>query len=541
MCKVLNKNTEQSFLKLYNEYGIRSTPLLKSLYGVYSKYEKQYSGFKDFLTQISLGDHQQLRDIVNFSVRNQDKNHAAVCTAAALVKIFEDIKPFNYQSLFSGQFDLEKSYGINPLPLFNHFPQNISLRYTKYFFPDGINAATFSQFFTRIRECIIHIKHEKLLGKNTNGHLTYLKFWADIKINNLEEINFEKNYEGTFTLLRLNEVLRKTISLLADRLVKPGYPIDKIEKIKTQLEEIIILYIKCNILVLYERYPQIKGYNMFISVLSDEIISVIREIYSELNKKYPHLKELISNCLGQIDSDYLQHKDGFETQYCPYNYDYIKSGDYFGDCTASVVKKQVDPNTANIHWTVYSWLLNPYYRIIEVYYSQEGNKEKLLKGHILPLIIHNKKVLMIDAIEVVPKLRQFVRGRENEYFDHQLFDKVSDSLLDTLFEKCEELGEMMGVEAIYIEMFSNAQWVNRLLSQMPNDSYNIFKDICIPFGTEVVEKNIELIQNYNPKDVTFEVQAVNCNLMEQYTKSNYKEIAVLKGRRKCWNLHIRGI
>lgn len=274
-------------------------------------------------------------------------------------------------------------------------------------------------------------------------------------------------------------------------------------------------------------------------MFSDEIISLVRQLYQELNKKHPYLQTLLDKIF--INFDGSSQKDGFTTQYCPYTQNYIYSGDYFGDCTANIVKKQVDPDTANIHWTVYSWLLNPHYRIIDVYYSQNGYKEKLLKGHIMPLIIHDRKILMIDAIEVVPKLRRFVRGRENEYFDQQLFDNISGDLLKALFEKCEELGEMMGVEAIYVEMFSNAKWVNKELSRLPSDSYNIFKDVCIPFGTGVIERNIELAQHVYPRDVIFEVQAVNCNLMEQYTKINYKEIAVLKGRRECWNLKIRGI
>lgn len=542
MKPALQPKIKQCFLRFYEEYGIRSNSLMKALLELYGKHENQYGGsyefgsFDEFLAKLLLSDDAKLANILSFSVRDQKKNHSAICTAAALVKLFEDMKPFALNSVLSGQFDLAESYGINPLPLYNHFPQSLSQDYIRTFFPNGINDAALTELFQNIKKCILQIKNEKLLGKNTEARFSYLRFWADIKIRDLAEIN----YQGISSLLRINQVLRKTISLLADRWARQ-YPPEKTEKIKNLLIEIIILYFRCNILILYKKYPQVKTYNMFMfmSVLSDEIISLIRGLHQELNKKHPNLQILLNKVL--VNFARTNQTDGLTTEYCPYTQNYIYSGDYFGDCTANIVKKQVDPNTANIHWTVYSWLLNPYYRIIEVYYGHNGTKEKLLKGHIMPVVIHDRKVLMIDAIEVVPKLRRFVRGRENEYFDQQLFDSISGDLLQALFEKCEELAEMMGVEAIYVEMYSNARWVNRKLSQLPSDSYNIFNDVCIPFGTGVIEKNIELLQNDYPRNVVFEVQAVNCNLMEQYTKVNYKEIAVLKGRREFWNLKIRGI
>jgi hypothetical protein len=74
-----------------------------------------------------------------------------------------------------------------------------------------------------------------------------------------------------------------------------------------------------------------------------------------------------------------------------------------------------------------------------------------------------------------------------------------------------ELAAKMGVDAVYVDKFSNAAWVRAALDELPRDYYHI-RDVEKPLGLEPIRR---LIRNFtgDDEDVVFEeIQAVNVSL-----------------------------
>lgn len=228
-------------------------------------------------------------------------------------------------------------------------------------------------------------------------------------------------------------------------------------------------------------------------------------------------------------------KDGVEIAYARRDAAFLSSGDYYGDCTASEVRSQVDPEIANIHWTVYAWLLDPYYRVLDVYF----NGRRVLKGHVLPLIIQGRRVLMLDAIETIPSIRDFLRGKPNRNISRPIYARRKE-LLKALFTTVKKLAAQMGVEAVYVDKYSNTKWVRAEVGKLPADSYHI-RDVIKPFKNSPIEAVIHSITGAPVEDVWEEIQARNISLMDQQLRPNYKEVGVLMGRRKDYFIAMRGI
>lgn len=204
---------------------------------------------------------------------------------------------------------------------------------------------------------------------------------------------------------------------------------------------------------------------------------------------------------------------------------FLTLGDVYGDCTARRVRSQVDADVANIHWTVYPWLLSPHYRVLEV--TSDG--DRAMKAHLLPLVIKGRAVLAVDALEVVPTLRDRAGGRENAHLSARLFGQRSE-ILGALFDAARRIGGRMGAGAILVDKFSNAEWVRTILEDMPTFSYHV-RDVDAGFVVEPVRAMVREIlgDSAGAEPVDFEIQAGNLGLMDQGLRPGYKEVGVLEG------------
>jgi hypothetical protein len=520
----------ESFIRLYQTYDIRSEKLFEFLQNYYGNHQQDYKSFDQLLAGLSQKESPILAELFKTIPLDQGKNFQAIYTAFNLVKLFGNVKPFAMDAVLAGEFDLWKTYGINPQPLYNCYSPQEAKKQAARFLLGDIEKFRLSQLAKDFFDSLVTIRNKSLLGEQTVASFAYLKFRANIKTSELEAFETAlSNKTQIWQALQINQAIKKTISILGRRFEELPDRNPKRQQVLEMIARMITYRIQCSLYLMFIKYPQIgKNGDIIYNIFADEIMQLISNTYADVFRKYKTLKSYFQY------EEFLKN-DGIEFAYFPQDDQYIYSGDHYGECTASTVKKQVDPNVANIHWTVYSWILNPYYRVIDVFYQGE----KLLKGHILPLIIHNRKILMIDAIEVVPKLRKRVRGKDNKYFDPELFNLRKD-LLQKLFDKCENLAQEMLVDAIYVEMFSNADWVNQEITELPGDSYHV-DTVIVPFGNEVIARNIEKLQGYPPEDVIFEVQAKNHGLMDQQMKRGYKATGVLTGQRKNWNIYVKGI
>lgn len=227
---------------------------------------------------------------------------------------------------------------------------------------------------------------------------------------------------------------------------------------------------------------------------------------------------------------------GISVDYAPRDAAFAVLGDVFGDCSARRAKAQVDPKVANIHWTTYSWALYPFYRVVVVRFDGDP----AVKGHVLPLLLDGQPVLALDAVEVVPPLREEVRGRPNPYRSERLLD-VRYNLLDALLGAALDIGHRAGAEAVMVDKFSNCSWVRRAVDELPAHAYHV-RDAVLPFGMEPIRAlSLDLLgPGHDSDDLAMEVQARNLGLMDQGLREGWKEVGILDGDLDKGMIPIRG-
>ncbi len=443
------------------------------------------------------------------------KNRDAVAASRALLEVFEDVAPFVYETILSDEFDLLTRWGIDPKPLFSlNAPRVVAKGVRKIF---GGDVADFQIDFPQAFAYLEKINADRVLGRSTAAKMAYLKPITGRAFKYMQAASLEEHFPA---------IIRATIELLkrqAKRLQRQEAACTHIDRLVVSLADLLVRH---QLKHRYKSHPLFAGDpNLFYRVYADEIAQLVADNLSTPCFTRPDI-------LGTFR--YIR-KEGIEVAFARRDRTFIHSGDYYGDCTASEVRSQVDPEIANIHWTVYAWLLDPYYRILDVFLRGR----RVLKGHVLPLIIHGRRVLMLDAIETIPSIRDYLRGKRNRNISESIYARRKE-LLQALFDAVKKLAEQMGVQAIYVDKYSNTKWVREEVGRLPADSYHV-SEVVKPFQNDLIGAVIRKILNHPPVDVVEEIQARNINLMDQQLRPNYKEVGVLMGRRKDYFIAIRGI
>ena len=443
------------------------------------------------------------------------KNTTAAAVARALLEVFEDVAPFVHEFSGTARFDLKAHWGIDAGPLYSlNDPRKVARGVRRVY---GADAADLKIDFEKALAQLKKINARRILGKSTAAKMAYLKPITGQAFRNLTVDSLRDNF---------TDVLGATVELLkrqAKRLRRQAAACTQVDR-----QILLLSDLKARFLLnrRFESHPLFaKHPDSFYRVYADEIAQLM-------------VDHTLSPCFvrpGVLDDFRAVCKKGIEIAYARRDSTFLYSGDYYGDCTASEVRSQVDPEIANIHWTVYAWLLDPYYRVLDVFYQGR----RVLKGHILPLIIQGRRVLMLDAIETIPSIRDFLRGKPNRNISRSIYDR-REEILQTLFKAVKDLARQMGVQAVYVDKYSNTKWVRRAVGRLPSDSYHI-SDVVKPFGNEIIARIIRRQLNTPTAEAVEEIQARNISLMDQQLRPNYKEVGVLMGRRKDYFIAVRGI
>ena len=179
---------------------------------------------------------------------------------------------------------------------------------------------------------------------------------------------------------------------------------------------------------------------------------------------------------------------------------------------------------ANIHWTVYTWLLDPYYRILEVY----CDGERVAKASLIPLIIQDRRVLSIDAIEVVPKLeRDYLQGQANPNLSSRLF-RLRRDILNAVFQMTTEDDQRMGMMPSTSTSSRTRTGCVRW-STLCRRSFTMLAKSRNRSRKSPIRRAVRDWLAISNSEVCGEVQALNLHLMDQGLKFGYKEVAVLFG------------
>ena len=229
---------------------------------------------------------------------------------------------------------------------------------------------------------------------------------------------------------------------------------------------------------------------------------------------------------------YLKGK-GIEFDYAPRDISYLGLGRQFGDCTSDQMRLQVDIAIENIFWTVFSWILDRNYQILRVFLDGRP----LIKCHLLPLYVEVPETdlppyffLSVDAIETVPVIR--VNSEES---GRPAFVDQRDELLQGVAHEVTHIAERIGVDAVYAEKFSNADWVRDRLARYPEIYLNTPRIIKIDELEDVFYCASSFCRKYGfplPERIFMELQVKNRFLMPNRVTGHNKSYAILRGSPK---------
>lgn len=254
------------------------------------------------------------------------------------------------------------------------------------------------------------------------------------------------------------------------------------------------------------------------------------DIYAdEIAKELYKISRYIS--LSGIDKLACVRGKCVEFEYTPRDFSFLELGMQAGDCTAEKFYNQVDRNTTNIYWTVFTWILDRNYQIIMVFY----NGKFVMKVHLVLLFStrggRDNIFLGIDAIEISKEFRDDIkqcRGRDDLL-------KNKEYIFKAVIEKVKEIAKKMKIQHIYSEKFSNAKWVREELNKMLEIHLNV-EDIK---KLDDLEDILELAQQLCKEEseavvekVFMEIQMKNTHLIqepESCLKNNIKSFAIIQG------------
>lgn len=216
--------------------------------------------------------------------------------------------------------------------------------------------------------------------------------------------------------------------------------------------------------------------------------------------------------------------DRLDCEFAPKTIDFVDVGNRYGDCTSRNREKQID-QIENIFWTIASYALDIFHQVLEV--RLDG--EPLIKAHIMPCLFHGRPTLHIDAIETILRLRDYVsvtKMQLNTNRDPALFER-REEFLGALFDSVERIADLMGIELITCDSFSNTHWVQKSIHRFLPNVYHI-GDFGQLYGGSFPKDLAEHILGTAVK-TRQEIQAVNLSMTHPDLNLCYKRNFSLRG------------
>jgi len=405
------------------------------------------------------------------------------------------------------QFDLKRDFGLDPNPLFSLIEMKPPIRQILTEFV--LTASQKPDFYAEaLLEYLQEINSQALLGPATPISIAGYLFNITGSPMTLSQVRAPANWNRFIS--NLVPICARTLDLLTKR-------IRQLDQHVT-VPDVRRLYVRMSELLAHVEISYIKSISTMLGATTEWFVTthadqLVTRIMSNSPNSSPLQIRPRSRHSSDIDVAYVQRDSRF-----------IKLGDRYGDCTAQRVRSQVDPDVANIHWTVYPWLLHPFYRVLEVTVA----RAPAIKGHILPLQICGKPVLALDAIEAVPCLREKTRdGKDNPILNRHLFER-REEIIDRLFDVVGMIGDRMNAEEIHVDAFSNAEWVRERVGRLPTRHYHV-SQVSAAFAEEAIRSNITNVLGSYSDTIQVEVQAMNLKLYDQGLKQGYKAVGLLRG------------
>lgn len=234
--------------------------------------------------------------------------------------------------------------------------------------------------------------------------------------------------------------------------------------------------------------------------------------------------------------DPVARDERLDFEYAPRTRDFLDVGTRYGDCTSRDKIKQVD-QVPNVFWSIASYMTDIFHQVQEL----RINGEPLMKVHLAPCFFRGEPALNVDAIETSLRIRDFKSNRDpipNPSCDPELFARRKE-FYDLTFERIRHLADMMGIETIICDGYSNTQWVRQELEQFPSTVYHMNEYRSLYEG-DFPRDFAEAILGIRISTRT-EVQALNTMIWDQGLRPYYKENRTVRGEVYNSPGSIRGI
>lgn len=471
----------------------------------------------------------------------------ALYLSCALLSFSEDIRMFVQSHELLDEFSLLTSYSVSPYPLFN-LNGNPSLLMPERLrrilrAPAGCIAAKFGE----LSEFLGVVFSEQLLGKNTAGKMAFVRSICGQPLRRLTREHIEEELltplrilSEPFQQIEAQELdvlvltlARRTRELLLRQLGRIGSTHLKSEALLEAIRRIDRLFPRSDLLrhrlrmLVFGDPRRAVGSDSLCFDYADDVVQILHE-------EDPCTLE---DMAGQWR--YVSGK-GVEVAFAPRDMSFFLLGDRYGDCTAFWRRKQLDKRLLNIHTTVYTWFLDPFYRVLQVF----SDGEAVLKAHLLPLVINDQSVLMVDAIEVVPEIRGPVNSggdaRQTSYMVSDRLWQLKGEIIGCLEQQVSQIAVEMGVDAVLVDCYSNAPWVREWVEGLDTCCYHV-GEVQKPFGYQIHEWLWRRWTGHDSaRQFQMEIQAVNLGLIDHGMRTGYKNAGILRGSFRGGRLALRG-
>lgn len=231
--------------------------------------------------------------------------------------------------------------------------------------------------------------------------------------------------------------------------------------------------------------------------------------------------------------DHVRGKD-IEFSYAPKDISFYKLGNKSGDCSAIRINEMYDKDHENIFCDVPLWVGMPNYQVLEVMH----NGKFAMKFHLLIAKVFSKWVLVVDAAETAPEMRDTATNKDQTLINAQ------DQMFDGTIMFIRELGKKMRLP-ILANRFSCNDWLMERFRSMPEKVIEFSRDldrdpITDPLMGLMSAYSSEANSLLNKFDLRPHIQLFRFDPRDEL-RDGYKLLAIIDGYKKDRFIPIRGL
>lgn len=394
----------------------------------------------------------------------------------------------------SEKYDTKDDFGFHLDPLVNRMSSHPVQKIIEELLPNDLDPTNDKEFMEFFEQQMTDINSGKLVGTDHN----FLPNKIIVRKNIVEYRNAARNCV-------------RSMGQHYSRLTRNAQP--KTQDISAQIRN------RLATLLCVLKFNELSSEGLERLSFSDTTTTYTDEIASAMG-----IQETVVSPDGEVEIEFASRTS-----------DFIYVGSRYGDCTSKNAKDHEDHdiNVENIFWTVASYGLDVFHQVIEL--KHKGSP--IIKAHIMPCFFYGRLALHIDAIETVPRIRDYRSATKMILNDEQDAELMArrEEFLALIFDEVERIADQMGIELVTCDAFSNTHWVQTSVHRLLPNIYHI-KDFDQLYNGEFTRDLSQHILGI-AVNTRSEIQAINLSMTHPDLDLGYKRNYSLRGG----NTKLRGI